>query len=163
YKCVDCLGACLVCQACMVEMHTSNPLHCVKQWMGNFFEKTTLKKLGMQIQLGHPSGVTCTKPTPLFADDFVVIDCHGIHEVNLDFCDCITAQRNIKELLRCSLFPGSTDDPRTAATFSVLNQYLKLLYESKVSAYKFYQLLAQQTSNTGVKESRVCHPPSLMQ
>lgn len=102
-------------------------------WNGTFFELTSLKALGLRIQLGHPTGQCCINPTRVAADDnFVVIDCNGIHEIELDFCGCETAQTRVKQLLRTRLFPATTRDPRTAATFNVLEQFHLLSFESKL-------------------------------
>ncbi|KAG1800908.1 uncharacterized protein HD556DRAFT_1430245 [Suillus plorans] len=87
----------------------------------------SLKKLGLRIQLGHnPS------------------DC------SLDFCECTTAQICYKQLLHARLYPATTTDPRTAATFGVLEHYHLLSFELKVSTYKFYHNLARRSDNTGL-------------
>lgn len=63
------------------------------------FEKATLKALGYRFQLGHAIGERCVAPRPAFADDFVIIDTNGVHEIALDFCDCSTAQHHFIQLL----------------------------------------------------------------
>ncbi|KAG2111490.1 hypothetical protein DEU56DRAFT_919993 [Suillus clintonianus] len=79
------------------------------------------------------AGQRCRKPKPAFDDDFTVIDVHGIHEVALDFCN------------------STSTDPRTAATFTVLEHFHLLSFESKVSAFEFYHCVARRSDNTGVK------------
>ncbi|KAJ7745299.1 hypothetical protein B0H16DRAFT_1462814 [Mycena metata] len=107
FRCRDCFTDDIFCRTCLVHAHGSTPLHIVEAWTGEFFERTTLKALGLRIQLGHgklnkvrPQHGICTNPRPAVADDFVVLDTNAIHEVTLDFCGCKTAQlHNIQLLL----------------------------------------------------------------
>ncbi|KAJ8581383.1 hypothetical protein M405DRAFT_854827 [Rhizopogon salebrosus TDB-379] len=122
----------------------------VQKWNGKYFEFVSLKSLGLRIQLGHNPGQKCLNPRQAFNDEFVVIDTHGIHDVSLDFCDCMTAKGHIHQLLQMAWFPSTTADPKTAATFRVLEQYHLLSFESKVSAYEFYHALSRMTDNTGL-------------
>ncbi|KAG2740851.1 hypothetical protein P692DRAFT_201842407 [Suillus brevipes Sb2] len=115
----DCFGPGMFCCACIVQQHTCLPLHRIKEWTGSFFQRTTLKSLGI-----------------------------GIQEIALDFCGCESAQIHFKQLLRVRWYPATTTDPQTAATFNVLEHYHLLSFESKVSAYEFYHTLARQSDNT---------------
>ncbi len=53
------------------------------------------------------------------------------------------------QLLRARLFPATSTDPRTAATFELLRLFQLLSFGSKVSAYEFYQTLSRLTNNLG--------------
>jgi hypothetical protein len=123
--------------------------------MGSFFQNTTLKKLGLRVQLGHSPGERCLLPRPAFNDDFVLIDTLGIHEIGLDFCSCEKAQTHTRQLLRATWFPTTTNQPRTAATFRVLEQFHILSLESKLSSYEFYHSIARLTDNTGLVKRKV--------
>ncbi len=114
-----------------------------------FFEPCTLQSLGLRIQLGHPLSDPCANPTPAYNDTFVVITSHGIVTVSLDFCNCSRAVSHDIQLLRARLFPATTLDPRTAATFEVLRLFQLLTFGSKVSGYEFYHALSRLTNNTG--------------
>ncbi|KAI0280828.1 hypothetical protein BGY98DRAFT_1185291 [Russula aff. rugulosa BPL654] len=46
YKCKECFGCRLHCHACVVERHSSHPLHQIEQWNGSFFVRTSLRDLG---------------------------------------------------------------------------------------------------------------------
>lgn len=127
----------------------------MQKWNGQYFEQISLKTLGLRIQLGHTTGQACLNPRRAFNDDFVVIDTHGIHEVSLDFCNCATAESHVQQLLRISWFPSTTSDPKTAATFRVLEQYHILSFESKVSMYEFYNALRRMSNNTGLVPVKV--------
>ncbi|KAG2353833.1 hypothetical protein BDR07DRAFT_1454358 [Suillus spraguei] len=151
FRCEDCFSVDLFCRLCMIKSHQNLPLHRVKQWQDRYFHPTTLKHLGLHIQLGDHAGQSCRNPKPAREDDFVVIDVHGIHEVGLDFCSCANAPSHYRQLLRGRFFPSTTTDPRTAATFAVLEHFHLLSFESKVSTYEFYHCLARRSDNTGIK------------
>ncbi|KAG1823881.1 uncharacterized protein BJ212DRAFT_1476730 [Suillus subaureus] len=80
-------------------MHVSAPLHRIEEWRDGFFHSTSLKSLGLHIQLGHEPGGYCRRPRPTYNNDFVIIDVHGIHEVGLDFCNCEHEAPHFKQLL----------------------------------------------------------------
>lgn len=109
---------------------------------------TSLKDLGLRIQLGHQISHHCVNPSTAFNNDFVVISTNGLHRVAVDFCNCELAQPRYIQLLRMRLFPSTTIDPKTAATFEVLSLFQLLSFMSKVSAYEFYQTLVRYTNNT---------------
>ncbi|KAG1893780.1 uncharacterized protein F5891DRAFT_1131166 [Suillus fuscotomentosus] len=125
YKCQDCFGSELHCSTCILSVHAHHLLHRL--------QRISLKALGLRIQLGHITGQQCVNPHCAFNDDFVIIDMFGIHEVSLDFCGCAIAE-----------------NPKTAATFHVLEQYHLLSFESKISGYEFYHGLCRMSDNTGL-------------
>ncbi|TFK78942.1 hypothetical protein K466DRAFT_506453, partial [Polyporus arcularius HHB13444] len=151
YRCDDCDDCALYCYRCTKEQHVQHPLHRVKRWTGTYFERVTLKSLGVRIQLGHRPGDKCYSPSPAFGDAFVIMDLHGIHEVGLDFCACARAAPATSQLLRHRLYPATSTDPRTAATFRLLETFHLLSAQSKVSAFEFYSTLARRTDNTGTE------------
>ncbi|KAG1726897.1 uncharacterized protein EDB91DRAFT_1330912 [Suillus paluster] len=114
YRCEDCLGSELYCTTCILSAHVRHPLHRLQRWNGQYFEQTSLKTLGLHIQLGHTTGQKCLNPQHAFNDNFVVVDTRSIHEVALDFCNCATAESHMQQLLRISWFPSTTSDPKTA-------------------------------------------------
>jgi hypothetical protein len=126
-------------------------------WNGSFFQRTTLKQMGLHVQLGHHLSEKCYNPQPSSSDDFVVIDVHGVHEIALDFCGSASAQIRYKQLLRTHWYPATTSDPRTVATFALLEHFHVLSFESKVSAYEFYHSLARRNNNAGLLDIRVCN------
>lgn len=118
-------------------------------WNGSFFERIALKTLGLKIQLGHPIGTACPSPTPTYNDDFTIINDNGIHQVSLMYCGCQKALRPTIQLLRARLFPSTTIEPRTAATFRVLETFQMLSFTAKTTALDFYKALEARTDNTG--------------
>ncbi|KAH6904562.1 hypothetical protein BKA70DRAFT_1507015 [Coprinopsis sp. MPI-PUGE-AT-0042] len=146
FRCRDCFSNNHVCRSCLLGRHTFNPLHRVEHWNGQFFDRTSLKALGLRIQLHHAH---CPRPDPSYGDDFVIIDSNGIHSVSLDFCNCAYAPSHFVQLLRHRLFPATTLDPRTAATFGVLETFQMLSFTAKVNAHDFLHALERRTDNTG--------------
>ncbi|KAG2086104.1 uncharacterized protein F5147DRAFT_748645 [Suillus discolor] len=122
------------------------PIIFMSEWNGQFFERVSLKSMGLRVQLGHAIGEWCILPRKAFNDDFVLVDANGIHEIGLDFCGCTTSQTHTRQLLRAGWFPSTSTNPRTAATFRVLHQYHILSFESKASAYEFYHSLDRYES-----------------
>ncbi|KJA24436.1 hypothetical protein HYPSUDRAFT_136378, partial [Hypholoma sublateritium FD-334 SS-4] len=149
YRCRDCHDNELYCKTCIVMIHQRNPYHHLKFWNGSFFEGVTLKALGLKIQLGHKIGNACPAPIPAFNDDFTIIHDNGIHQVCLLLCGCQKALRPTIQLLRARLFPATTINPRTAATFRVLETFQMLSFTAKTTAFDFYKALEARTDNTG--------------
>ncbi|KAJ7810115.1 hypothetical protein B0H13DRAFT_2248680 [Mycena leptocephala] len=154
FRCTDCLHSCLYCEDCIAEVHRWTPLHHIEEWDDKYFRRRTLKSLGVRIQLGHPRGEPCAAPVRAAGDDFVIIGSQTIDEVGLDYCGCGTARSKPIQLLQMRLYPATGTNPRSAATFAVLDRYAHMNLESKCSAYEFYNSLAHETNNTGLEPSR---------
>lgn len=172
YRCVDCYNGGLLCQNCVVAAHAPHPLHRVQVklncrllslsdhvhqfWNGAYFEKTTLKGLGLRIQLGHIDSSKCHNPKRASNDDFVVVDSNGVHSVALDFCHCGHSSASPEiQLLRSRWYPATGGNPKSAATFRVLEIFHILSFESKCSGFEFYNALSRLTDNSGVHPEKV--------
>ncbi|KAJ7116908.1 hypothetical protein C8R44DRAFT_879439 [Mycena epipterygia] len=99
------------------------------RWMGSFFKWTTLKAVGLRVQLGHwhERDRRCPAPTP--------------------------ASTTMEFTKSGSITAATTMNPRSAASFNVLRRFHLLSFESKCSAYEFYYSLARETDNTGLNEA----------
>ncbi len=114
---------------------------------------TSLKEIGLVVQLGHPDNSTCANPRPA-PSDFCVIDMNGQHQVALNFCDCDhagAAGTFYEQLLRRDLFPSTTVDPKTVYMFRLLEHYHIQSLQGKMSMYDYYESLERLTDNTGTK------------
>ena len=162
YRYSDCYGDQLTCGECTWAVHIFNPLYCIlvhllfqalwfwlliQWWNSEFFECTNLKTLGLRIQLGHLDGSLCVLLVPAFNDNFVVLDDHGVHKVGLNFCGCTHAQIHTIQILQHGWYPAMVNQPKTAATFQVLECFHLVTFKSKASPYEFYYSLAQETNN----------------
>jgi hypothetical protein len=120
-----------------------------QEWNGRCFERTSLRQLGLRIQFGHAG---CVRPRK--NDKFVVLDLGYIHVVAADFCGC---EREYSmgpartQLLRRRWWPATHDNPKTAATFRVLDFFLVQTLQAKTTMYDFYTALEKLTDATGYK------------
>lgn len=86
---------------------------------------------------------------------FTVVHTNGIHDINLDFCNCETAVSGSIQLIRRFWFPSTSVYPKTAATIRVLKAFHLLAFEAKCSPYEYYNSLARLTNNTGGHPEKV--------
>lgn len=76
---------------------------------------------------------------------------NGVHDVGIDFCACgRSTQQHTVQLLRARLYPATVTAPKTAATYACLEAFELMSYESKITAFEYYQTLMRLTDNTGV-------------
>lgn len=123
----------------------------------------TLQALGVCVQVGHAPGESCRCPVRAVNNAFVVIDTDGVHDVTLDFCGCEQAAPRYIQLLRASLFPATVTEPKTAATFKVLDMYQSLSNTAKISGYDFVMSLSRRMDNTRPPKVRVSALPFMME
>ena len=137
-----------------ISTHTLIGNGAIQMWNGLFFQHTTLRDLGLRVQLGHAYGRSC--PTRLAANaTFRVIHSNGIHHVAIDQCRCHGVDLN-KQLLCIGWWPATPLDPKSATTFDVLRHFHLLNLQGKVTGYSFYRALEFQTDNTGLEPPPVC-------
>ncbi|TFK88753.1 hypothetical protein K466DRAFT_488291 [Polyporus arcularius HHB13444] len=161
YRCEDCSDVRLYCRTCIVSSHRAHPVHRIKRWRDGHFSPVTLKSLGLRVQLGHQPGESCICPQQAWGDDFVLMDIFGIHEVGVDFCGCEDALPSHVQLLRARWFPATSVNPKTAATFRLLESFHQLSIQAKVSAFEYYSSLARRTDNTGTRTPKDRYPSFL--
>ncbi|KAK0491756.1 hypothetical protein EDD18DRAFT_1109505 [Armillaria luteobubalina] len=130
-RCITCRDVRLFCPACIVALHAACPTHI--------------------IQVRHIIGEVCPHPHPAFGDHFTIIDTNGIHDVALDFCNCIRERPLASQLQRAWLFPVTGREPRTAVTTAALEQFQMLTFMGKISTYEYYYSLVRLTDNTNTK------------
>ncbi|KAF7971009.1 hypothetical protein HWV62_22275 [Athelia sp. TMB] len=137
-----------------VKSHQALPLHRIEEpqrWgEGFFFEKISLRKLGLRVQLGHPLGQGC--PYRLISQEsFTVLHTNGIHQLAVDFCGCSPTVEHRVQCMRASWWPASTEKPRTAATFTMLKQYQSLSLQGKLAVYDYYKELELITDGSSLE------------
>ncbi|KAK7039759.1 CxC2 domain-containing protein [Favolaschia claudopus] len=148
FRCKDCFGELLYCRACCVDMHKRNPLHRIERWDGRYFSPTSLKSLGLCIQFGHED---CSRSRSAH-ESFTVLDLNGLHEVAVRFCAC---ERELEmglarvQLIRRRWFPATSENPRTAFTFRLLDFFHTQTLQGKTTMYDFYTSLEKLTDATG--------------
>ncbi|KAJ7302220.1 hypothetical protein DFH08DRAFT_989800, partial [Mycena albidolilacea] len=151
FRCAQqtCYGPSLFCQNCIVEHHHVLPTHWIQEWNGRFFARRSLQSLGLVIQLGHPTGYGC--PNPLKANKgFVVIDTTGVHNIDVNFCQCDGNIKKHQQLMRVCWWPATARDPQTCAMFGVVCLFQILNCLGKVSTHDFLRSLELLTNNDGL-------------
>ncbi len=127
-------------------------MHLIQRWTGIAFEDTTLKHLGLTIQLGHHHDRSpCSNPLPS-RSDFTVIHTNGRHPVAVSLCGCDRAGDSgsvVQQLLRFDLWPATDCEPNSTFTFELLEQYHIQSLQGKISMYDYYTSLERLTDNTG--------------
>ena len=125
-------------------------------WNGNFFQDISLSSLGLFICLGH-SGCRCPITTNIYTK-MTVIHTNGLHIIHVKFCSCpsphLPLPRRV-QLLRARLFPATTDQPRTCATFNLLRLSHILMLQSNTSAFNIYHTLERLGDNAGIVDIKV--------
>lgn len=101
------------------------------------FVRRNLKQLGMLVQLGHPRGEGCSAPRS-GPSNFINIHSTGIQPVSIIYCACLNAPPRRIQLMRFGWFPGTVEDPHTAATMNCLRDFHVKNLQSAQSAYDYY-------------------------
>ncbi|KAG1846964.1 hypothetical protein C8R48DRAFT_750553 [Suillus tomentosus] len=148
FQCEECFGRDILCQECCLDRHKRLPLHVINKWNSRYFERMSLKDIGLHVQLGH-SDMTCACPVGGHSE-FLVLHVNGIHHVNVDFCGCDRQVYHRQQLMQCDWFPSTVHQPQTACTCRLLEHFLLLTWSSKISAFEYYQTLERLTDNTGI-------------
>ncbi|KAF8882382.1 hypothetical protein CPB84DRAFT_1686701, partial [Gymnopilus junonius] len=148
YRCNQCFLPDLTCKTCCIHHHKVNPLHRIEFWNGTHFVQTSLKSMGLQIQLNHAS-LYCVNPQPCHAS-MLVLHTNGIHKVSINFCGCDRALPQHIQLLRRWFYPASQLIVKTCATFELLDLLHKFALTMKSSTYDFYCGLEKMTDNMGL-------------
>ncbi|KAJ7837780.1 hypothetical protein B0H14DRAFT_3701757 [Mycena olivaceomarginata] len=154
YRCElqTCYGVGMFCKSCIVERHQVLPTHWIQEWDGGFFNRVSLKSLGLVVQLGHTPGSACTSMRR-GKYKFTLIDVTGIHNVAVQFCECDARIAHRQQLMRVCWWPAMAVDPSTCATFNVVRLFQNMNCLGKISAYHFLRSLELLTNADGL------HPP----
>lgn len=75
-----------------------------------------------------------------------IVDRTGIHHIGVAWCRCPNADTPDMQLFNLGLFPATFQQPRTAFTFDVLDDFLIENLECKTTAFQFSSKLRRTTS-----------------
>jgi hypothetical protein len=120
----------------------------IQIWTGTFFDKTTLRDLGLTVALGH-GGAQCPNPIPGYKN-FLVFDVSGTHRVAITFCSCVDASDSYVQLLHGGWYPATSIRPQTAFTFEYLSLFHELTLQGKINIYDVYHTILRITDNAGI-------------
>ncbi|KAF9470104.1 hypothetical protein BDN70DRAFT_821745, partial [Pholiota conissans] len=152
YRCEECFPPDLVCAPCCVRRHRYHPFHKIEKWIGGQFVSTSLKDIGLKIQLNH-SSMFCENPVPGHVN-MLVLHTNGLHSIAVQYCGCSRAIPHHIQLLRQRLYPASQLAVKTCATFELLHLLHKMSLATKASVYDFYRCLEWLTDGTGIKPQK---------
>ncbi|KAG1849570.1 hypothetical protein C8R48DRAFT_750224 [Suillus tomentosus] len=168
YKCHRCFNEPLFCTECCRTQHQRHPFHHIK---------TSLMKVGLHIHLAHdgtpcPSSTEYSSDLfewsdtdehidhndypegtsiPLVADSdhpaTTIVDKSGVHSISIWYCHCPGALNPDMQLFQAGLFPASFTRPKTAFTFSMLDDFLLDNLECGTSAMNYYSKIRRLTSS----------------
>lgn len=177
YKCHGCFNEPLFCTDCCRTQHQRHPFHRISQWTGSFFQETSLIKVGLHIHLAHdgtpcPSSAEYASEFFEWSDDdeniddgnypegasipvvtdpdhraTTIVDKSGVHSLSIWYCHCPGALNPAMQLFQAGLFPASFTRPKTAFTFSVLDDFLLDNLECGTSAMNYYSKIRRLTSS----------------
>jgi hypothetical protein len=82
---------------------------------------------------------------------------NGVHHLPTAFCKCSGAPSEEIQMLRMGLFPSTSQVPRTAFSFQLLDDYLLENLECKTSALHYFSKLRRMTSKAFPHLVKVCH------
>ncbi len=130
-----------------------------QRWDGTSFSQTTLKEIGLTVQLNHAS-FKCPAPIPCH-EKILVIHTTGVHEVSLFYCGCTREISRDLQLLRRGLYPASQQRVRTCVTFTLLKLLHMFSLMGKISTYDMYRSVERLTNNTGMQMPRSRYRPTM--
>ncbi|KAJ7669560.1 hypothetical protein DFH06DRAFT_1321616 [Mycena polygramma] len=152
WRCEDCFGNRLFCEACVIEKHRDEPLHLLEEWDNGYFQRRTLGELGQTFPIGHRAGMDCPRSYLGAPRPMVILHNNAIHTIKVEFCYCDDAPSDVAQLLNVGWFPATHKDPSTAATLSLLDRFHKLNLQARLPAYDFYNTLVLITDGAGLKK-----------
>ncbi|PBK60934.1 hypothetical protein ARMSODRAFT_897308 [Armillaria solidipes] len=149
FRCESC-GEFSECQECCLVRHQCSPLHCISRWNGEFWENTTLEKLGLTFQLGHAGG-EC--PIPGAGQHLTVLHMNGVHSVQVSWCGCNVSGGDARwqQLMHNGWYPVMTAEPQTCSTFECLDTFRLLNVITNVNVHDYVSTLEQKMDAWGME------------
>ncbi|KIK73824.1 hypothetical protein PAXRUDRAFT_177400 [Paxillus rubicundulus Ve08.2h10] len=98
---------------------------------------------------------------PQGGNQLTLVDMTSVHLLQVHYCICPTSQQFHMQLLELGLLSATIDQPKTAFSFSVLNDFIHNNLECGTSTSNYYNKLQRITSNVfphlmPVSASAVC-------
>lgn len=76
-----------------------------------------------------------------------VIDRSGVHEIGVSWCCCLEAPEHDMQMIMVGLFPATFQNPKTAFTFQVLEDFHLDNLECKTTPSQFFSRLRRLTND----------------
>lgn len=156
YRCTSCIGAGVLCSACLKSLHRFTPTHRIKRWDKTSWVDSSLSDIRYVLYLGHNGRACPNKQPPRAPDDeepeeikgssnLYIGDLNGFTRAKVLYCTCPNALLKPCQLLSAGLFPCSHLHPESAMTFQLLDMYNTLTTTGRTSGHKYYSTLERYT------------------
>lgn len=115
-----------------------------QEWTGSYWQRITLKSMGLIYQLGH-GGLPCAHPDPVVRQMVVVDDL--IHTVAYRYCSCRGLRSNnaVRQLLRNRWYPATVAEPETCVTFRALDAFRLAAVHANVNVNNWLKAIEERT------------------
>jgi hypothetical protein len=152
FRCQECFISPPCCAKCLVDMHQHQPFHLIQEWTSTHFMRRTLESLGLTISLGHHRQHCPNAPSSQSVKQSgrhtTIVNTNGIQISRIEYCYCLSSATKPLQLIAAGLFPATMEQPDTAFTFEVLNDFHVHTLTSKKSAYDYFTALKKHTDST---------------
>ena len=78
----------------------------------------------------------------------IIVDTSGVHHIGVQYCHCPNAKSRDVQLMSLGFFPATFDNPQTAFSFRVLDEFLLDNLECKTTASNYYSKLRRITNSS---------------
>ncbi|OJT02669.1 hypothetical protein TRAPUB_2484 [Trametes pubescens] len=145
YRCVDCHQVNETCVDCIKAAHEERPFDRIWTWniaLG-FWEKKTMGDLGFVWNIGHEGGLCVTNHSPARA--MVFLHEHGVMDMRVKFCECLTAESEAEQLIRHGCWPATWKSPHTAITLATMAVFHGLELQGQLNVHDYIRFLRRMT------------------
>ncbi|PBK90894.1 hypothetical protein ARMGADRAFT_933221, partial [Armillaria gallica] len=142
FQCKSC-GEFTECAECCIKRHKCMSLHRLSHWNGQFWEDTSLEKMGLMFQLGH-CGSEC--PVPDLLQPLTVLHINGVHTMNARWCgyDVSDGENCWWQLMHNGWYLATMVELRSCATFESLEMFQLLNMVANVNVCDYVSSLEQK-------------------
>lgn len=127
--------------------HGSMPCPCSADYHSDFFEWSDTEDIVDNADYPDGASIPLLMHSDSLHPPITVIDKSGVHSLSIWYCQCPGALQKDMQLFQAGLFPASFNKPKTAFTFSVLDDFLLDNLECGTSAMNYYSKLRRLTSS----------------
>lgn len=141
--CLDCTPHFMLCKNCIVAQHAHTSFHQVERWNGTHCDCTSLQSLGAVIWLDHHES-PC--PNAMELQKVSVIDLCDIQQANISYCDCLSWEEVVLQLIQGEFFSATMKRPGVVTTQVMLHDFLLATHSSKVTIQDYLRKIQWWTN-----------------
>lgn len=99
--------------------------------------------LGFVWNIGHEGGLCVTNHSPARA--MVFLHEHGVMDMPVKFCECLTAESEAEQLIRHGCWPATWKSPHTAITLATMATFHGLELQGQLNVHDYIRFLRRMT------------------